>query len=125
MAKWIDGHDNEMYLVDPEKMLILGYVMNRRGEWISRKLTVPALYVENAPIIFGGWARVLVGINHATKEGAMKQLQEDLKIFEIDYAAGEANILKILAQMKNVEIFGKLEVVIRIEGLPPAPKSGG
>lgn len=113
--KWIEK-PSAFYLVDEANKKILGYILNYLGSWKVRKLTITQSYDNEEDISYRGeWNRSVVCENTPDVNIAKRKLEEALNIVEIDM--DKPDVLKFLAQLKNVEVFGKLEIVIRVEGL--------
>jgi len=98
---------------------VFGYVQEYGGKWKVRKLNPAKEYFPYClkKLVFTNWPeRVVVCENKNTLDEAKDTLLKELGIVQLE--PGKENIMKFLAQLKNVEVFGKIEVVIQIEGYP-------
>ena len=132
MYKWVKATNNEgiRLLIDTVDCNILAFVQEYGGRWKCRKLDVQDHYTcdENELVHNPYWSRTTIDINQSTMVEAQERVNRYFNIFDV---AGlndiiERNdpreIVQFLAKLQNVELFGKIELVVRIEGYEP-PKA--
>lgn len=115
----VPKYSREYYLlVDEDKKQMLGFVCsvdNRNKSFKVRRFDEEHFYDnEEALPDFRGWMRTAICDNTPTILEGKKALEAYFGVLEIK----EGEVMKILAQMKNLEVFGKIEIVLKVEGLP-------
>jgi hypothetical protein len=114
MYRWIKRGDKHILLKTDTKDIV-AFVKPSYNGFTARKLTPPVTYFDTAKVEYDlAWTREVIG-TYSTEAEAKKAAEACFNIVEVEN--GEVDVLKFLAQLKNVEVFGKLEITIRIEGL--------
>jgi hypothetical protein len=121
MIKWVVDKDRAHfhYLINTDTKKVLGYCYTNDGGalWMMRKVTKAPDITDENDIHYDmySWTREILGEFRGNLDNAKKRVQELLNIVELGKDGKVEDVMKFLAQLKNVEVFGKIEVVIRIE----------
>lgn len=99
---------------------ILAYIAVSGVEYNLRRLTTPAIYnCDENDIVFCKWLeREVIAGQFKSLPQAKDKVEKALGIICVEGDTPTVEVMKFLAKLKNIEVFGKIELVIRIEGLP-------
>jgi len=125
MYKWVEANKGSV-LIDTDKKKCLGYVYNYNGTIKARKLTMDYLYNSEDEV-----PKYDLGNKFTHRECAYDENGDEPKDFEkaklvveaachapVDPAKviiGNDNILAFLAKLKDIEVHGRLEIIIKVE----------
>lgn len=118
--QWVKTNDGAEILVNIENKKVYAYISNFSSLKV-RIFNSPRVYKDLEILKAEDW-RNPIGSRHSPDgdyndvESGKNAIEKELKIVIIEE---KQDILKFLAKLQNVEVFGKIELVIRIEGWNP------
>jgi hypothetical protein len=124
--QWVDTKENKAKVLVQTKNgedRALAYIIIKPLK--ARILQAPELFPSIESIIDYDWKmnvfnRVAPNDGYNSVSEGMEAIERQLKIIQVNGVKinkAENNLLNVLLQLKNLEIFGKIELVIRVEGL--------
>jgi hypothetical protein len=122
---WIETNDKRGFiLIEETEKFILGYVIHRPS--LKVRIVENQHYgkieeLKDTDLRQNFWERHAVEGIFGTVGEAKKAIEAQLNIIQID---NPSDVLAFLAKIKDFEVHGKIEVVIRIEGWNPPVKEG-
>lgn len=128
MWKWVDLNDKVKLLVEDADMRVYGFVFSDGFSFKARMIR-DKIYFKNEP---GDYDRIMAARRDAVGDRMPNSWEEGMRMLENVFglinvpkqdAQKPADVMQILAKIKDLTLYGKLEIVLKIEYVnPPVPE---